>query len=87
MTLKQLYEAIRKSNYCDFLVCLEIKYPEYPEYANTRHLIEFITYDIEDDICVWENDWNEGEPDEDVLVTGVVPIDLLDIDVLGRYIV
>ena len=84
MTLEQLYNAIRKSSYCEFLVCLEIKYPKYDE---TRYLIEFISYDIEDDNIVWKNDWNEGEPDEDVLITGVVPIELLDIDVLGRYII
>lgn len=84
MTLEQLYAAIRKSNYCEFLVCLEIKYPKYNE---TRHLIEYITYQVEDDVIEWEYDWHEGEPDEDILVTGVVPVELLDTDVLGRYIV
>lgn len=84
MTLEQLYKEMRKSEYCEFLVCLEIKYPKYGE---TRYMIEFISYDIEDDNIVWENDWNEGEPDEDVLVTGVVPIEILDIDVLGRFII
>ena len=84
MTLEQLYAAIRKSNYCEFLVCLEIKYPKYNE---TRYLIEYITYQVEGDVIEWEYDWNEGEPDEDILVTGVVPVELLDTDVLGRYIV
>lgn len=84
MTLEQLYKAMRISRYCEFLVCLEI---EYPKYGETRYLTEFVSYDIEDDNIVWENDWNEGEPDEDVLVTGVVPIEILDTDVLGRFII
>ena len=43
MTLEQLYTAIRKSNYCEFLVCLEINYPKYNE---TRHLIELLDTDV-----------------------------------------
>lgn len=76
----KLYEHQPKD---DYVVRLKLKYDHEEDY---RYTTEILTYDGSyGDVFEWENDWNEGETNVEVL--GFMSLDALTPIISGRFCV
>lgn len=77
MTLEELYNELenREDRDTHYIVALKYKYDFKNEYTIENQLLE-VDYDntahIADVVFIWENDWDEGQTDVEVL--GYIPV-------------
>lgn len=60
----------------DYIVRIKLKYDNETDYRYTNELLLYEGSDYEGSIYIWNNDWNEGE--QDVEVIGYIPVSEVD---------
>ena len=69
MTLEKLFETLEDATYCEYIVRLKYKYDWETEYTYSNELI----LDNGRGDWYWQNDWDEGQTD--VEVVGFMAVD------------
>lgn len=76
MKLDDFFKFLAKLPVDDYVIRLKLKYDHDKDYRYTNELLLYDGSDYEGSIYHWDNDWDEGQ--HDVQVVGYIPVSEID---------